>query len=108
MFPEDTKLGGAAIEGANAIQRNLGRFEKWTSSREVQYGQVQGAVPGLGQPSGSEQTGGSMVWEQPHGEGLGDTGGDKLDMSWQRALTAQKANFVLSLQVDPPTSPPLQ
>lgn len=73
-----------------------------------QEGQVQGAVCGLGQPSGSAQTAGCIAREQPHGEGLGDTGGDKLDTSQQCALAAQKANFELSLQVDPLTLPPLQ
>lgn len=72
-FADDTRLCGAVnmLEGRDAIQR----LERLCECHEVQQGQVQDPVPGLGQCQTQIQSGWRMNWEQPWGEAL--IGGSK-------------------------------
>ena len=90
-----TDIGAAAacsISSSEAIQCDLDRLESWAERNpdEVQPGQGQGPAPGEEQPQAPVQAG-----EQLCGEGLGVLGDDRVTMSQQRALGAQKANGIL-------------
>jgi len=62
---------------------------------EVQQSQVQGPAPGSGQPRYQYRLGDEGMERSPEEKGLGVLGDAKLDMTWQRALTALKANRLL-------------
>jgi len=102
-FADNTKLCGVIdrLEGRDAIQRDLDKLEKCEhrlglcEPHEVQQGQVQGPARGSGQSQTQVQAGQRVAREQPSGEGLGLLMDEKLNMSRQCALAAQKANCIL-------------
>ncbi|GAB0208858.1 cAMP-dependent protein kinase inhibitor alpha [Grus japonensis] len=94
-FADDTKLCGVVdmLEGRDAIQRDLERLERWARVKphEVQQGQVQGR----GNPKHDYRLGGEWIESSPEEKDLGVLIDEKLNMSQQCALAAQKANHVL-------------
>ncbi|KAK4827376.1 hypothetical protein QYF61_017314 [Mycteria americana] len=83
------KLSGVVemTEGRDAIQRDMDKLEKWAHvNHEGQQGHVQGPAPGLED---------YVIESSPVEKDLGVLMDEKLDMSWQCVLAAQKANRIL-------------
>ncbi|RMC12825.1 hypothetical protein DUI87_10350 [Hirundo rustica rustica] len=95
-FSSNTKLRGVVsmLEG-RAIQRDQDRLEVGLyETHEVQQGQVQGSTPVLGQYQAQAQAGREWIESSPE-KNFGVLMDERLDMSQQYELTAQKAKSVL-------------
>ena len=89
-FADDTKLSGTgnALEGREAIQRDLDRLENWAHENLVRLNKANCKV--------FIQTGGEDLLENsPAKKDLGVLVDEKLDVSQQCVLAVQKANCVL-------------
>jgi len=98
-FANDTKLGHVVdlLEGRDTILRDLDRLEHWACVSLMKFNNANCKVlhMGWGNPNHKCRLGREWIESSPEEKDLGVLVVEKLNMTWQYALTAQKANCIL-------------
>jgi len=98
-FADDTKVSGVvdSVEGSGAFQMDLDRLERWAHANLVQFNKAKRKVLHMGQenPNHGYRLSGEWIESSTAEKDLGVLVGEKMNMSQQLVLPAQKTNGIL-------------